>query len=468
MTIDIDKIKNLYSKFQNNLVQYNKMEDYYNGKTDILTTYKKSQIGCNRKVNVNFVKKLVDEEVSFSVGNPITYVPSLTDKEILEGKTVQESVKESNIVNSIMKKNPNCDSILETNMLKFGEAMEEYYWKDGKFKIKEYSPLNMITERDEEDNVISALKIFTLNNEQYMDYFTKDEVIRLDNTFKVIKSNTSDTKHNFGFCPIGYASQIGGSFNTIYNDIKSVQDTIECIISDLSNEIGDSRLSYLILKNMTFPKEIKEKYIDKKTDKLNENKMMQDLIKNMRDNAIISLDNDNKDGEVGLDYLIKNINADMHMKALEFLLDIIYQISQHINLNEQQASNTSGVALQTRIIALRNKVKMQQNCLTKIIRTRIKAIITMMRINYGFKDLDEDKVDIVYNINIPSDNAAIADIMTKLCTPGYLDVETGLSQLSFITNPKEIYEKAQEEFKARLKGEQQAKESMIGGLNEAI
>ncbi|MEX6642415.1 phage portal protein, partial [Clostridium perfringens] len=109
MAIDIKKVKKLREKFDNNLNTYKKMDDYYVGKTDILSTYKKSKIGLNRKVNVNFIKKMVDEEVSFAVGNPISYVPSLTIEEIIEGKSVQDSVIESNLVNLVMKENVNVD-----------------------------------------------------------------------------------------------------------------------------------------------------------------------------------------------------------------------------------------------------------------------------------------------------------------------------------------------------------------------
>ncbi|EJT6665785.1 phage portal protein [Clostridium perfringens] len=464
MAIDIEKVKNLREKFDKKLSTYQKMDDYYNGKTDIQTTYKTSKIGLNRKINVNFCKKLIDEEVSFAIGNPITYVPRLTIAETIEGKSVQDSVIEANLVNLVMKENINADAILATNMLKFGEAIEHYYWKDNKFKIKEYNPLSVITERDEEDEVITALRVFKLNDIEYMDYFTDKEVIRLDVDYNIVET----TPHYFGFCPIAYGSQIGGSNNTIYNDIKALQDAVEGIISDLSNEIGDSRLSYLILRNVSVPEEIKQQFTDKKTGAINYEGIMESILKGMRDNAILNINSDEENKSAGIDYLIKSVDADMHIQALEKLMDMIYQVSQHINLNDKPSSNTSGVALQTRIISLRNKVKMQQNCLTKVIKKRIKAIITMMIKNFNNKDLDYEKVGIVYNMNVPSDNAAIADIMTKLCIPGYLDVETGLSQLSFITNPKEIYEKAQEEFKTRLKGEQEAKESIIGNLNEHI
>ncbi|HHQ4128353.1 TPA: phage portal protein [Clostridium perfringens] len=465
MAIDIENVKKLREKFDNNLNTYKKMDDYYLGKTDILSTYKKSKIGLNRKVNVNFIKKMVDEEVSFAVGNPISYVPSLTIEEIIEGKSVQDSVIESNLVNLIMKENVNVDAILCTNMLKFGQAYEHYYWKDNKFKIKEYDPLSIIAELDEEDEVISALRVFKLDDIEYMDYFTDKEVIRLDTDYNIVET----TPHYFGFCPIAYGSQIGCFKNTIYNDIKALQDQIEGILSDLSNEIGDSRLSYLILKNISVPEEIKAKFTDEKTGNIDMNGIMESILMGMRDNAILNINsNDEENRFADINYLIKNVNAEMHINALNMLIDLTYQISQHINLNDKPSSNTSGVALQTRIISLRNKVKMQQNYLTKVIKKRIKAIITMMIKNYNNKELNYEKVGIVYNMNVPSDDAATTDIITKLVPNGIMSAEEGLARLSFITNPKSSYEKAQEEFKTRLKGEQEAKESIIGNLNEHI
>lgn len=463
MSIDIEKVKKLHAKWQTKRPQYQKMFNYYNGKTDIETSYKKANIGCNRKCNINYVKKLIDEEVSFAVGNAITYVPELTLDELIKGVTVPQSSLESNIVNNVMKSNVNIDAILETNMLVFGSTFEVYYWKNNQFRIKVYSPLDFICELDEDENVISALHIFNENEKTFMDYFTDKEVIRLDDTFNIIESK----EHFTGICPVGYGKQINDKYSTVYNDIKKLQDGLENVISDLENEIGDSRLSYLILKNLTLPDEILEQYRDEKTGIVNENEMMKHLLKNMRDNAIINVVSNKDSDETSLNYLVKNVNADMHVQAINILIDIIYQVTQHINLNQQQASNTSGVALQTRIIALRNKVKMQQNCLTKIIKNRIKAMLTLISKEYD-KELNSEKVGIVYNMNIPSDNAAIADIMTKLVTPGWLDAETALSQLSFISNSKETYVKAQEEYKNRIKGESEIKESQIKDMDHEI
>lgn len=459
--MDIKEIRKLRAKYDQNLYIYQKMERYYNGETDIQSTYKNSKIGLNRKVNVNFVKKFIEEEKSYAIGNPITYSPNLTVEEIMQGKTIQDSVIESNLVNAIMKENNHADSLLATNLLKFGVAYEHFYFKDNEFKIKEYSPLSTIANVDEENNVINALRVFHDNdNNEFMDYFDKDEVIRMDSNFNVIET----TPHYFGFCPIAYGNLIGTYKNTIYQDIKSLQDQVENLLSDLCNEVGDSRLSYLILKNMTVPEEIKEKFTNKETGEVNFDGIMNNILTNLRDNAILNISTSDSKNDEGLSYLTKNVNSEMHISALTQLIDLIYQISQHINLNQNPA-NTSGIQIQTRIISLRNKIKMLQNVLTKVIKKRIEAIITIISKQYGKEGLDYKKVTPIFGINIPADNSVIADIACKLIPLGILDAESALSQLSFVSNAKEIYAKAQKEYVERIKTEDEARELNVGELD---
>ena len=109
----------------------------------------------------------------------------------------------------------------------------------------------------------------------------------------------------------------------------------------------------------------------------------------------------------------------------------------------------------TRIIALRNKVKIQQNCMTKAIRYRLSCMFIALNKLYG-KELDKSKVGIKYTLNVPNDDASTTDIINKLVPQGILSAETGLAQLSFINNPKQELEKA--------KAELEEKENMINGL----
>lgn len=443
-TIDIEAIQNLYQKWLDNKNKKQKMWDYYCGNTDIDTTYKKSKIGNNRIVKANFLKKFINEEVAFATGNPITYTRELSFDEIIKKMQIPKDSIETSLVSKVMSdNNSNTDSELMKNLLVFGEAMELYYIKDNTFKIKEYNPLNCYVELDEENNVVSAIHVFKQDDDEFIEYFTDKEIIRLDKDYNIIKTD----EHYFEICPIGYCNLIDGVYNTLFTDIKALQDNIENVLSDFSNEIGDSRLSYLILKNMGLSDEEIEAMTPEGGEPPTPEQIAEKIISMFRDNGILLLQ-DSKECPGEAKYLLKEINPEIHAKLLDILQDDIYQISQHINLNQQQSSNTSGVALMTRIIALRNKVKIQQNCMTKAIKKRIKCMFIALNKLYSL-ELDSNKVGIKYTLNVPSDDSAMADIITKLVPSGIMSAETGLENLSFITNGKAEYAKAKEEMKDR-------------------
>ena len=117
--MDIEQIKSMYKKWQDSLnTTYQKMWDYYTGKTDIESTYKKSRIGNNRIIKANFIRKFINEEVAFATGNPITYTRELSLLEILNTVENPEDNLEIKIINNVMvSNNSNVDSELMKNLL---------------------------------------------------------------------------------------------------------------------------------------------------------------------------------------------------------------------------------------------------------------------------------------------------------------------------------------------------------------
>ncbi|MBM7836432.1 phage portal protein [Clostridium sardiniense] len=442
-------VKDLYQKYLANKDDYQKMWDYYVGSTDIETTYPKSKFGNNRKVKANFIKKFINEEVAFATGNSITYTRELTLDEIINGVQVPEDSVEVQLIDKIMKYNPNSDAELMTNQLIFGQAMEMYYIDDNMFKIRRLSPLNSYVKLDLNGNVESAIYVYQKiddknNTETFINYFTSDVVYTFNADFKKI----NEESHYLGIIPIGYCELIDGKNNTLFNDLKSIQDNLENILSDFANEIGDNRMSYLILKNLGLSEEQIEEIKTKNEGKEpTAQQIAETIIKYFRDNGIILMDAD-KEVDSDAKFLVKQISSDVYKTMLDITTDMIYQLSQHINLNQQQSSNTSGVALMTRIISLRNKIKIQQNCMSKAIRTRLYCIISWINSKFG-QILDSNKVGIKYTLNVPSDDSAMADIITKLVPQGIISAETAIENLSFVTNAKAEHEKALKEIKDR-------------------
>ena len=63
----------LYEKYKSDLGKYKHIAEYFKGNTDAKKNYPQTDRSNNFET-YNFIKKFTIEEVSFMVGNPITYI----------------------------------------------------------------------------------------------------------------------------------------------------------------------------------------------------------------------------------------------------------------------------------------------------------------------------------------------------------------------------------------------------------
>jgi SPP1 family phage portal protein len=306
-------VQKYHGLFLANRNVYMKMDNYYNGITDAMETYKMVTERSNLKVNCNFLKKFIKEETSYSVGNDITYISRSSDKGIIDtiGLNFQTLSTQHDI--ELMK-----------TMLKFNIAYELYYIDEEEFKSKVISPLEGFLIK--QNNVVIGFgreyMVEGIDDELYLDIYTQSSI----HHYKVGEQYVEDkdaTPNIFGFIPVGI-SRLGlqdyddGRFDTLYNDIKGLQDAYETNLSDLTNEISDFRNAYLVLTGA----------------QLDEGQAA-----SMKQMGILQTDDPNAKFE----WLIKNLNDTFIQNTLSTLEDKMYQLSQHINHNEKLQSNLSGV-----------------------------------------------------------------------------------------------------------------------------
>jgi SPP1 family phage portal protein len=406
MILDLNIAKKLHDEYNSNLSKYNMMYNYYIGKTDLINYPKTDR--SNRIVPTNYIKKFVDEETSFAVGNKVTYISASNNINLLNA-----------IDYNIENQKGAIDIELTQTMEIFGIAYELRYINNEEFKVKVIKPTQGIAYCDTEGQAGLFLYFYKLelDNTTYIDVFDDKFIYHFKDDFEKI---AEPTEHFFGKCPVGVAKLPEREYSTLYNDIKGLQDNYEYTMSDYSNEIGDTRLAYLVFNGLS----IDEAEADK-----------------MKQMGILQTSDPN--GKV--QWLIKNISPEFIKSFIDTVENKIYEISQHINHNIAPASNTSGVALQTRLISLRNKINIVQNCLSDCLKSRIKCLITYLNLregtNHNYKD-----VSIKYTMNVPSNDVEMAQIITQL--NGKLSAGTGLNQLSFITNGDQEFEKALAEMKS--------------------
>ena len=410
-------LNSCYADFSNNIFKNEMMRDYYKGETEALENYKMVTARSNLKTRVNYIKKFIKEEVSYTLGNKISYLSKSSNTKIIDA-----------IEHNLSHWSEKHDQNLLKNSLKYGEAYELYYInKLGEFCSRIITPLNGYVLENENGDIELALHVFKkkFDTTTYIDVYLEDVILHYKGGIGNACLIRNDP-HYFGEVPVSICA-ISEELedDTIFNDIKGLQDAYETNLSDITNEISDFRSAYLVVTGVT----IEESDLPK-----------------MKELGAIQVPN--KDGTVS--WLIKNINDSFIQNTLNTIEDKIYQISGHINANEKLSSNTSSLALRTRLISLENVCSLDADAITDCIKNRLRMLFKYLSVissgDYDYKDIKQ-----VFTYNIPSDDLVTAQIIAQLGPK--LSTETGIAQLSFVDNVSNEMKKIAKEQKANSIGD---------------
>jgi len=404
----------LKTKFETDKAEYDKMYDYYKGKTDAMDNYKMVTARSSLKTSVNYIKKFIKEEAAYTVGNKITY-------EAIE--------KDDKLVNNIeyytAHFNEMHDSDLMKYMLIFSKVFEVYYVDSitADFCTKIIKPNEGFAFTDNvTGRVLLFLHFYTNDFDdslKYIDIYTKDGILHCNEDFEEIAVAHSSIFEEVPVT-IGSLSAEGYSDN-LYKDLKGLQDALETNLSDAGNEISDFRNAYLVFKNCTIDDD--------------------DLTKMKEKGALVV-------GTGEVQWLIKDFNGSFGQDIMNRYIDLIYQISCHIDSNEKMVSNLSGVALRSRLIALENKCKLEEAAHKNMVKSRLRFLFKYLSIVIK-KDHDYKNVKIIYTPLIPTDDLATAQMLSQL-PEGIVSKDTARKLLSYINNAEREKDKVDGELQDEL------------------
>lgn len=406
-----ERLNHIKSDFKARQLIYDKIYDYcVTGKSEAYNDYKHNPKRSNLKVRTNFIKKFIKEEVSYLLSNKPIYISRSDNSEEVE------------FVNfKLLHWNKNHDKMLLRDMLSYGSAFELYYTsKIGNevlFNSKIVSPRDGYLLTDNFGNPEIFLRFFKkkFDTRQYIDIYTSDFIYHVDDSFTEV---TSPTENIFGEVPVKVA-QVSAykEHDTLFNELKDLQDAYETNLSDIVNEISDYRLAYLIMLGCT---------VDYKTK--DENGKTQ--LDYMKEKGIIN----SSEKDVIIKFLTKDINDSFVQNTLDVLKKNIYEISNHIDTNEKLQSNTSGSALRNRLIGLEQRVRDSEGSMQNIIQGRMyflfKLFNKLENTNYDYRD-----ISVKFTLNIPQDDLLMAQTLSQFGIGENISLKTALAQLSFINNP---------------------------------
>lgn len=396
MAIDMDLINKCYQQLKENQFKYSVNARYYSGHHDIIDKYAMNDSRSNQKVVVNYFKKFINDEVAYSIGNPINYSSTSGDDQAIAAIDLNFSSWVKPIDQELLK---------QADI--YGKSFElDYIDTDGNMKCAVFNPLNFFTleSGDAEKTVILALHVYRttiFDTEDKIDVYTDSEILHFDQSFNLIGTDT----HPFPGVPV-IVCRANHEGKSMLRNIKSLNDAFNTNLSDLVNEVSDFRMAMLKIVGASVDND--------------------DLVK-MKTSGVIQV----PDG-ADVNYLIKNINNTFIQDTLTTLEEKIYKMASHIDTNEKLQSNTSGVALRSRLISLENKCILLESMLEIAIKQRLRNFfyIENMKSNTA---VDYRTIKLKFTPNIPADLTAISDSISKL--NGIVSQETLLSLLPFIDNP---------------------------------
>ena len=415
----------MIAEFRSMVTDYELMELYYKGDQDINRTYNKFPNRSNQIVIDNFINKFINEEIGYSLGNPLSFVSISGNKEFTD-----------DIYRATFHWKDNHDQKLMRTLEIFGKAfILNYIDGKGRFSEKVLSPKNAIIYCDDDGVPMRFIHFYKpkYKTEEYHDiYYT-------DGRIEIYKGNTLiNTKHQpFAGIPVSVC-ELDNIEDTIFFKIKHLQDAYNHILSDQVNTISEYRNTYLVISGV---------------------KVDEEITKLLYNHGLLNLP---APQNTSVKWLTKDIPDGYIEHNLERLRAAMYETCNHIDGNEKLQSNTSGTALRNRLVFLEQRCNSILDIVLNTVYDRTERLLEYL----AAKGKTYDFTDIKINATpcIPQDEITIIQGLSQLGIGTNISLETALSRLPFVENPAHEIEKIKQEQKTNNQIELDKIDLVEGGV----
>lgn len=221
-------------------------------------------------------------------------------------------------------------------------------------------------------------------------------------------------------------------------------DDYDRVVSDVSSEIEQFRLAYMIFKG----------YKPTKED-----------LNMMRQNGAFGIDG-SKDYDAGIDFLTKDINIEAINQHLDRLEANILRFSKTVNFSDEQfAGNLSGVAMRYKVFALEAKSTTMERKFTTALREQFRLLCSVWSKELG-ESLDHTNIWFEFKRNLPIDITTEVDATAKL--KGNVSERTRLGLLSFVDDVEFEMEEMERDREDSIRINQDLFRPAGGGLNGTL
>lgn len=359
----------------------------------------------NNQLNNSFDAEIVDTKVGYLLGHPIAYHIDNDDEleDALQNFVVRNNMEDAD--SEVGKKATICG---------YGARLL-YIDTEGNERLRNVDPWEAIFLSDnditEPKYAIRYYPYYDINAGDADEKWAAEFYDGADIHYFTMDAESGKYKqgkikpHIFDYCPmfgIPNNEEMKGDAEKVLNLVDAYDRTL----SDANNEIEQYRLAYLILKGVGADGET-----------LNE----------MKQSGILQLLDEKED----VNYLTKDVNNQMIEDHLNRLEQNIMRFAKSVNFSDESfGSNSSGVALKFKLMALENKAIVMERKFSAALRYQFKVLCSAWSKKLSVQ-LD-DYLDIIFQFkrNLPMNIVEEADASLKL--KGIVSESTRLSMLSFI------------------------------------
>ncbi|MCD2255766.1 phage portal protein [Lactobacillus sp. CC-MHH1034] len=414
------ELKQFVNYYQNNLLnQYQNKMNLYLGKHNILTskTHRNGSID-NRNV-ANLAHYVVDTYNGYFIGIP----PKISLSDTVNNDKLQAWMNRNSFVDVLSEVSKQVDI--------YGRSFVFVYQnEDSKTHIAFSDPMHsfMIYDDTVQQEPLAFVRyIYDDSNKFSATVYFSDYGVQVDNDF-----NYGEKLPNvYGHVPAVEFFETQERQGVLDN-IDTLQDALDKALSQKANQNEYFDNAYLAILGLRLPEN---------TDGTPNFKLIENQV-------IYSPDADAANAKV--EFLTKPDGDTMQEHLLDRLTNLIYQISMVPNLNDEAFSgNNSGVALQFKLLPMKNKAQNKERKFTQSLRNLYAVLFsTGTIIPESNKDAWEE-LKFKFTRNMPVNLADEADVVQKL--DGQVSDETKLSALSLVDDPKSELDKIANEQSERTK-----------------
>ena len=444
--ITTELISNLLQEHTTNerFSKQQELRDAYLGKYPILEVFKDTY-KPNNKIIANYAKYITDTFCGFFDGKPLT-VTSQND-------TVNQALDNFNKINST----ESLDFEIIKNAAIFGNCFELIYQdEEGNTRSTVIDPLQAFIVYDDtaqQSSMFGVCYRIDKKNNLSGEVYSRDAVYKFVGENTEVSSFTEIVPNKYSSVPL-VEYKFNAERQGVFENALTAINAYNKAISEKANDVDYFGDSYLKITNVE---------LGDTTDEQSIKDALEQLIKTLRENRIFyappSYGEDSK--EPTIEFIEKPEADNTQENLLNRLEKDIFHLSMVANISDETFGNASGVALQYKLLSMRNLAKNVERNIVKSLKRRYKLVFSFAT-NLP-QSLSNEWRTLEFNFyeNLPVNPLEIANTLSSL---GVQVSEATALKLAGIDNPEEEFE--------RLKKEQEKDKISLefdfekGGLND--